>query len=335
MVRIKNILLTVIALALTCVSCIEPISLKTEEEDVVTLNCILTQEPVQELTLCYSKAEDAGNYVPITKAEVKLYEENVYVGDFVWKESDKWALDYTPIPGKEYSIKAKIDGHKDLIAKTRLPIATLGLYRYPYDLLSSDREPIICLGIEAIVPEDAVLWIYAINMDGKLAEYLATDHSGLDMFNASVTTLLTYKGSDTFLGGDIVKLPSNEKQDFPLMQRRLRIEHTKDYYQKLGWCYTQRGWANDTTTLFRIAASCDDSRNEIVVMCVSEELDKYMLSTWNSYLLDGTVEKLYSTENMFTNIENGVGFFGGAYILRQQNVNIRDLRTLWPKGWFN
>ncbi len=348
MPKIKNKIKKVIPVLflLMVFGCVEEVDVDPGEARLVAVNGILTQEEVQELSLCWSAGGDKKVYVPVSDAEVILSCEGQEVGRYGHLGEGKWRLAYAGIPGRTYSLQVVVPGHDHPVsATTTIPEGVIGIYRFPQDGLNSRESFQSCIGI-AVDSEDenSVLWIYAdypansATGDSRIvmASVMTTDHPGVDMFNVanlSVKEYISLVGGYP-LNGDILGHYSYETlttypEDRPLFNRYLRIAHTRNYirYLQYGGYSAKDVEGNQhlllsepytefvtSLPLFKISGSFPIRGATLHAMKVSPELDKYLLSGWSKAMeyLNGDFTMLYDTENTYTNVENGIGIFAGA-----------------------
>ena len=75
MPKIKNKIKKVIPVLflLMVFGCVEAINLDTNEDRIVVVNGILTQDEEQSLTLCWSSKNETEDPQPITDADIQLF----------------------------------------------------------------------------------------------------------------------------------------------------------------------------------------------------------------------------------------------------------------------
>ena len=115
----------------------------TDELQLVFVECILTQEPVQQLTMYYTKGQKS-KPVSSTAAEVVLTDltVNKVVGHFTEKESGIWTLDYTAVPTHEYKLNVSIDSYRKISATQTMPARPIVIgWRYVLPYVSYWESP--------------------------------------------------------------------------------------------------------------------------------------------------------------------------------------------------
>lgn len=334
------------------VSCVEDIDLDTREDRLVTVNCILGNDSIQKLYLTYSHPKDPQLIIPIIDAKVSLSCGGNKIGDFEHLGSGEYLLEYIPVCGEVYLLEVEVENEEKIFAKTVFPLKheVKSVENYPGTLLYDYLNPLpelqninifTGIGLDIRCEQDCLLWLYVMktsdgNSKREAAKFLASDHRNLDSFNASDSTIRYYrvdkKGNrpekfytEIMSGWQMCTVQEWQKietrTDYPLQYCYLRIEHPKNYvqyldYVKMGIEYNS-GVAIDSTRLFRIAGTFDQSHADLVSMNVSAEYDKY-IRTCMQVTLNKMVDNfnyIYKTDNVYSNIENGTGIFGAAYTI--------------------
>ena len=117
----KYILLAGTALSLFLYGCVEPIDLNPSDERKTVVNCILTSDAVQKLTLTYTSPHGQNYYEEITDATITLFEGDNAVGEFKKSAYAEWKLNYRPKAGLTYKLVVQIPDQKELTAITTFP----------------------------------------------------------------------------------------------------------------------------------------------------------------------------------------------------------------------
>lgn len=351
MPKIKNKIKKVIPVLflLMVFGCVEAINLDTNEDRIVVVNGILMQDEEQSLTLCWSSKNETEDPQPITDADIQLFEGELLVGAFSHQGNGRWTIPFSPKPGETYTIRIQGSGFEEVSASTIMPgDAKVSVWGYPHDMFCEAYFSLRigkCVGIE-VVSEDAesLLWLYVLNQDfpkssQKIASVLATDHVGVDLFNVYDFSMKWYVNDQgrSMVGHQMMNHYPTERidirDDYPLHKYYLRIRHPRDYVRYLDhdgfYSVNKEGQkvvhyssvqnANDTSirataNLFRIAGDFNAAYSDLVVLKVSEELDRYMLEGMDRAIKldEADLTRIYNTENPYSNIKNGTGIFGAA-----------------------
>ena len=310
--------------------CIESIIMDPGEDDLpVMVNCLLvTDSEVQTLFLQYVKGKSVKDYVPVTDAKVYITAVFTTVYDtlhFHYSGENRWKSQNDPgkriTAGKRYRLTVEIPGREIISAETVSPIA----YR-PY--LYTDLHEVNSMDLHTVyyqirpLPSEkqdlitSAVWIFAKGRLKTLEDcdeyypYIVTDHPYADDFNINGR-----KFSSLPINGDFdahtmaVTWPAflNMRRmmpELPLHDEFVRIEHldTERFHILAGPLeYPARGPHQDY----------------FLFSFVSDEYDEYLRRVYvKNRKLENDITSIYSTDNMYTNIEGGVGIFGSVTYYR-------------------
>ena len=130
MKRFLTLIATLLPACLT--SCVRDVILDAGENPQVVVDCILSNDDVQELHLCFTKGASRKEAEPLTEAVATLIDltESRTVGQFVKsEEKNLWTLDYSAIPNHYYRLEVQVPGHDLIYAEDTMPDS---LYVYSY-----------------------------------------------------------------------------------------------------------------------------------------------------------------------------------------------------------
>lgn len=122
MKRFLTLIATLLPVCLT--SCVRDVILDAGENPQVVLDCILSNDDVQELHLCFTKGASRKEAEPLTEAVATLIDltESRTVGQFVKsEEKNLWTLDYSAIPNHYYRLEVQVPGHDLIYAEDTMP----------------------------------------------------------------------------------------------------------------------------------------------------------------------------------------------------------------------
>ena len=108
----------------TC-SCVKDVVMDAKEKPQVVVSCILSDAPVQELKLFYSKGASLKEPVPVEEAEVVLIDKSLReeVGRFKKTGAGAWELPYAALPAHHYRLEVSVPGYELISAEDRMPSA--------------------------------------------------------------------------------------------------------------------------------------------------------------------------------------------------------------------
>ena len=192
----KKSFLILLASMLILSSCVKDVFLDAGEKPKVVVECVLTEDPVQELYLSYTKGVSQKEAEPLLEAEARLIDLEKYDSSmsFANKGNGKWTLDYIPYPGHNYRLEIIIPGHDLISSETKMP----SFSEVKHVFLDPSRFYRSCPGngeafdkIEQYgfsggsyyynIPDHC--WVYYINDNGTIAEAICTNYPGVDSFN--------------------------------------------------------------------------------------------------------------------------------------------------------
>ncbi len=311
----KKKIITAIALSiLLCNSCIEDVLRESDIEPKMCLNCILSQqESRQTAYLSYSSLPYSPlyyqqiTYDEVENAEIVLYAGEEEVGRFsrVKGVQNKYALEYTPVVGQEYTIKVFVAGEECLSSTTKMPEkvpvewkGNIGSYRKRY-----------------VQPEPSgVYWLYRLNPSeskpleenpdtlpwwyNSLLLKVATNHPYVDKFNAEENIIFHNYKWETITNYDF---------------------HICQFYEQYAYLRID---ANDTGKAIEFIVEGEPTRYSIMVsMAVSPEYDRYIKESIQKariHLNEDEIVAAFETDAVISNIDGGLGIFGAkneTYIL--------------------
>jgi len=282
-------------------SCVKELPFNAEEAEIPVINCLLTNDSIQELSLTQSvKITDPLYIKEIRDAEISLWTDGEIVGYFERKGYGYWQLNYTPVEGNEYELLVKLPDGQELKASTTMPVANLF-----EPLIDEDRYPTRNF---RQLTTDFPCWIYILrdtdlaqdlmhpvpSTKALLANNLGTDHPLIDPFNKHESM------SDIEM--DVT---------MPFYDYYLRIQSLPDSVHEIIPFGIQAGYSYYSYIFFRT---------------VSDEYDRYLKSSiqkMNIYQDKDDPVHMFDESRVYSNIQNGTGIFG-AYSehLTYYNFNV-------------
>lgn len=337
------------ALGLVMVSCVKDIVLDAGEEPEVVVECLLTEDPVQELYLSYTKGVSLAEADPLLEAEALLVDLDEYgfSAPFSPTEKGKWVLDYSAIPGHSYLLEVKVPGHELITAYTTMPASFEVKHTYfdavdcylssvPTEMIKLERYGFSGGSFYYNFPDHC--WIYFINDDGSIAETICTNFPGVDDFNLTGEVYVP----DTVL--QPVFFPGN-KEDRPdsyplekdcylypvllgegLHNRYLRIPKgeiipwtifpsSSSYREHYSTQIVYYDSVSRLSGAYNISGSFNVQglTGHLCFEVLSEEYDEYLAAAIRAAELEDSTDfyRIYLRSNILkTNIQGGIGIFG-------------------------
>lgn len=338
------------------VSCVETIVMDPGTEDYpVVVNCLLrgsttsalwTAGYPQHLDLFYAKGKASGEYVPVEDAEVYLTNSiGEVVSRFSHTAGTRWDTDTPPIlySGVTYSLCVDIPGRERITARTTIPadfsLASIWGMMYLYEPNYSMGD-IPDLSRSPVAPHH--LWIFAHRggphvegeTDEDLYEFLVTDIPYADDFN---TTSLKF--SDLDFSGKPGQVYSEYwrrhrkwqawKPDLPLHQGFLRIDLPANYVNPRTDEEKEEYGANENQFIMVCGPQECPKEDDFTSPPHADHYDVYSVcDNYDQYLRDVYTRKgkighdltvLYTTNNVYSNVTNGVGIVG-SYMIRTSSI---------------
>jgi len=270
------------------VSCIETLDFEPNFESKVVVNCVLTADSVQTLSITRNRlpGQSTRYFEGIENAVAHLLCDDIEVGTFIHTVQGRYELAYTPEPGKTYGLEIQVPGEDSISASTVFP-TRIHIFRTAngddgrrefFQFTSGD--PYWCFSFflqERYVfnppPEDA---------PKRLNERIGTDHPRADGFNAGHTAPLEWS----------VSVPEHLCY--------LRIEPRIE----------------DGPVLFSIESDLPTFASSVVFRFVSSDYDAYLKSALQKAYVFRTFydpSAYFNDDEIYSNIEGGLGIFG-AYV---------------------
>ncbi len=269
------------------VSCIKTLDIRPSYNDKVVINCILTNDSIQRLSITKSVyISDSYVFKEIRDVNINLYENGIIIGKFERRGYDDWQLKFSPVTGAEYSLEAILNDGSVITASTKMPGrsqinpvsgSATGISRYFRQYSSTNPIWIYVLSTNQNP-------VYKPSSEDILLKKIGTNHIHADLFSKIGSLSVYVNGGDT-----------------PAFEKYIRIN---DYLLE-----------PDAYTDFCIQASYSNN-GFIVIRTASSEYDKYLKSSIEKLMIsesDIDPAQWFDEEPIFSNIVNGVGIFGAYY----------------------
>ena len=173
-------------------SCVEWVSLNTQDEREIVVNCVLTESSEQILDLFWSKRnDDEGSFEAIREATISLFIEEQddwnLVGDFTCGIDGRWRLAYRPKYGNKYRLAVVIAG-KQVHATTIMPPETEVVFNPNPRLILDPMKVYACLYPSRMirrnnVSSEHICFMAYFTKGEEVVEQLYTTHTGVEKIN--------------------------------------------------------------------------------------------------------------------------------------------------------
>lgn len=323
--RKLTFLIILFASTLFSVSCVRDVVLDAGEKPQVVVECVMSNDTIQKLYLCFTKGASREEAEPLTDAVATLIDltESNTVGQFVKVEEDNlWTLDYTAKEEHHYRLEVQVPGYDTIWAEDIMPRRIkVAAYSEHVDNsihdVAPDKYASQFSGTFFKFDENfsSSLWIYGIDMKfedwlirtGPIAGEIFTDLQSVDNFNITGQTYLPeiylkLEGWDLIVTGVRTIYPD------------LKGEMKHDRFLRING-----GKSGDIFLL-----SCNFSREQdrvldgfydrpMIFMSVSDVYDDYLKTAliMEKVKKSSDISTIYLRGNLPSNIHGGIGIFGG------------------------
>lgn len=116
-------LITLLILLLSGTSCVKDVIMDANEKPQLAVVCILSDDPVQELRLSFTKGASLEEPHPVIEADAYLKDLTTWDEPMMFErqEDGVWRLDYAAVPGHKYRLEVTVPGYDPLWAEDTMP----------------------------------------------------------------------------------------------------------------------------------------------------------------------------------------------------------------------
>ena len=136
-------------------SCVKDVIMDAKEKPAVAVACILSDDPVQELHIVYTKGASLKEAPIVMEAEALL--KDLTTGEtryFERNEDGIWRMDYAAVPEHRYRLEVTVPGYDTLVAEDTMPDSFPIHVRNNYQLYQVLEIPIPASYVEGYNFED-------------------------------------------------------------------------------------------------------------------------------------------------------------------------------------
>ena len=322
--EIKIIIASFLCSAALC-SCVRDVTLDAMDKPTVAVECVLTNSSPQTLRLAFTKGASQTEASPLVSVEASLIDlsEGQSIGLFQRGEDGVWTLDYAAVPEHNYRLEINVPGYELIWAEQTMP-ALAGLrcwsyiiYNYTvghdykhrgYDLLHGTVYYVNSL--------PNYTWIYGMNYNEEtksfeIADEICTDYEYVDNFNLT-GEVYTPETSDTdYSGFECYAELYPPLAGKSIHRRFLRLQKNDNAEEKV---FVISGNFQGPYYSFLGGQQREQSETEGYVesISVTDDYDRYLRDAIAYQLKQESsdLSSIYQRENIYTNINGGVGIFG-------------------------
>lgn len=347
-----------VALSLCLLSCVKDVTMDAEEKPQVVVWCILTDDPMQELKLSFTKGASRAEAPPLTEADAILTDLTLskVAGRFLKGRDGTWELDYAAIPEHVYRLEVQIPGYDRISAEQTMPtdagVLSRGRFKYripglhypsliPEEHFTPNAEDFDLLplgqryyGFKGLKNP---LWICAVDFDAQTNRYRVADEICTTFSRTSEFNLLGRKYdppsredvSNEYVAESHVSKLYSQLEGAALHRKYLRFQETP---QKDRGSYSflisgnMRGRYNCSDFYQWYygdrgqVADLQPDEGYLLFTSVSGDYDTYLLDAYAKQEISESsdLSTIYLRDNVFTNLSGGLGIFGAAIIRKMQ-----------------
>ena len=325
-------------------SCVQDVILDAGEKPKVVVECILSNNDVQELYLYFTKGASKENAELLIEAVATLIDltESKTVGQFLKSGKDNlWTLDYSAVPLHHYRLEVQVPGYDLVWAEDAMP-RNIGIrqknipvnepwYRemHPEEFVDiPDEYSRYFTGTCYRFDQEflSTLWIYGVDYDryaslnyiinntpirtyeDPIASVIFTDLPNVDDFNvtggAYIPSLTRYYESGSITDVKGVTALYPNLKGSLKYKKFLRVEGGRSNEPFLVYCDFQRWEDMDNNPIW--------GYRPIVFMHVSDIYDACLKASCTMIEINNSsaLSSIYFRENLPSNIHGGIGVFG-------------------------
>lgn len=342
-----------ISLLILVSSCVRDVVLDAKEKPQVVVDCVLSDDDVQELHLMFTKGASRKEAEPLTEAVATLIDktESKTVGQFRKSgDGDLWTLDYTPVQYHEYRLEVQVPGYDLIYAEDTMPaVMNVESYTYTEDLFDQTHTygPIPSftkLSFFAgtiyrvnLLPEFTL--IYGMNYNGQtgkheIADDIFTNLPYVDNFNARTDKYMPVldKWEDEYnplnhiaLKSLYLDLKGAYKHNQYLVIEKAKVNEIVPDDDKLFYAFAVFGSFTGDWYYYKNIKYREPTPTEgyLVFESLSENYHTYLRESLRFKQIKESTDmsSIYLRDNIYTNIVGGLGIFAACSRQIQQCAN--------------
>lgn len=339
---------TVFAVCMLSAACARDVDLRPEGKGMLVVGCILTENQTQHLRLSLTDIASEESRTSLLESDIRLYDETAdcLAGIFHPDVGDDWVMDYSAVPTHSYRLEIFPPDRDRVIARTTMPESVRVYFEIvPIDILNAGKgrslvfesvierqdkdipnETGVLFKIESL--PDGPVWIMGMDYDimtgsHVLSEKITTDLMSVDPFNA---TGESFQHDQFFehpsfvdyssLAGGLVYCFYRELDSRPIYKRYIRVPSLSENPDRTtvsrnSFFSVAGSFSGD----YLFADSPSDTNGYLLFMFPSKEYDCFVKEVFIKKTADEATEdysSLFSRNNVYSNIENGIGIFGAC-----------------------
>ena len=304
-------------------SCVRDVTLDAMDKPTVAVECVLTNISPQTLRLAFTKGASQTEASPLVSVEASLIDlsEGQSIGLFQRGEDGVWTLDYAAVPEHNYRLEINVPGYELIWAEQTMPalseISCNSHIYHSYDDYSTYvKYPNLCGTVFYASSLPNYTWIYGMNYNEEtksfeIADEICTDYEYVGNFNLT-GEVYTPETSDTdYSGFECYAELYPPLAGKSIHRRFLRLQKNDNAEEKV---FVISGNFQGPYYSFLGGQQREQSETEGYVesISVTDDYDRYLRDAIAYQLKQESsdLSSIYQRENIYTNINGGVGIFG-------------------------
>ncbi len=304
-------------------SCVRDVTLDAMDKPTVAVECVLTNSSPQTLRLAFTKGASQAEASPLVSVEASLIDlsEGQVIGVFERGEDGVWTLDYAAVPEHNYRLEIDVPDYELIWAEQTMPaLAELSCFSHIFHIYDNTqyyhKYPMFCGTVFYASSLPNYTWIYGMNYNEEtkcfeIADEICTDYEYVDNFNLT-GEVYTPETSDTdYSGFECYAELYPPLAGKSIHRRFLRLEKNDNAEEKV---FVISGNFQGPYYSFLGGYQREQSETEGYVesISVTDDYDRYLRDAIAYQLKQESsdLSSIYQRENIYTNINGGVGIFG-------------------------
>ena len=307
-------------------SCVRDVTLDAMDKPTVAVECVLTNSSPQTLRLAFTKGASQTEASPLVSAEASLIDlsEGQSIGVFQRGEDGVWTLDYAAVPEHNYRLEIDVPDYELIWAEQTMPtLAELSCFSHIFSYYDSGgtSNPTYSKFCGTVFYASSLpnyTWIYGMNYNEEtksfeIADEICTDYEYVDNFNLTGNLYTPESGLTYNLGfecdGELYPSLAGKS----IHRRFLRLEKQASYeWFEIEFVISGNFKGNYYYYLDKAKRERSETEGYLESISVTDDYDRYLREAIAYQLKQESTDltTIYQRENIFTNINGGVGIFG-------------------------
>ena len=323
--EIKIIIASFLCSAALC-SCVRDVTLDAMDKPTVAVECVLTNSSPQTLRLAFTKGASQTEASPLVSVEASLIDlsEGQSIGLFQRGEDGVWTLDYAAVPEHNYRLEINVPGYELIWAEQTMPtLAELSCFSHIFSYYDSGgtSNPTYSKFCGTVFYASSLpnyTWIYGMNYNEEtksfeIADEICTDYEYVDNFNLTGNLYTPESGLTYNLGfecdGELYPSLAGKS----IHRRFLRLEKQASYeWFEIEFVISGNFKGNYYYYLDKAKRGRSETEGYLESISVTDDYDRYLREAIAYQLKQESTDltTIYQRENIYTNINGGIGIFG-------------------------